>query len=356
MEEAFRCLLKYREFLYVPLLVTVFDDAALRARGVRWFMAGALTLLALSYFELVSGIDLSFPSTFDYVTLKDRIIHNLLMSFLVYLLAQRAMLHREWRWLSLITIAVVLANMFFMINGRTGYLALGALTMLFMIQHFGGRGLVYAALLLVGTGCVMYPSSRVVRTRVSDTLTQIRNQFGAEKKRSPDPRLEFYETTLAVIGRHPVLGTGTGSFRDEYRAMAIERQAPPTDDPHCEYLMLAVQTGLVGTGLFLVLLAVAWRATGQIAPAESRTAQGALAAIAVGSLFNSLVLGFTGGLFLGYFSGLCFGSLGRPPHEDRETARDATHRIDTHSPEGEPEQATGQKSDPATRSRDKRVA
>ena len=38
-------------------------------------------------------------------------------------------------------------------------------------------------------------------------------------------------------------------------------------------------------------------------------AQGMLVTVATGCLFNSLLLGFTGGLFFGYFMALCFAGL-----------------------------------------------
>jgi O-antigen ligase len=178
-----------------------------------------------------------------------------------------------------------------------------------MYQQFRLRGIVYATALLGTLAAVAYPTIGVVRSRIDDTVMQIRNQFGSEHKRSPDTRLEFYAASCTLIGQHPWAGTGIGSYPTEYRKLSQTRDLPPSVDPHCEYLLLAVQGGVLGLGLFMATLAAQWLATDRL-PAEDRYwSQGMLATVAVGSLFNSLLLGFTGGLYYGYLAGLVFGGL-----------------------------------------------
>jgi len=333
--ESWKYLLKYREFLYIPLFASVFTDPELRRKGRFGFLAGAVILLGLSYFEFATGFDLSFPSDTDYVTFKDRIIHNLLMGFLVYLLADELRRRPTWRWGILAVIGLTLINMTVMVQGRTGYLVLGSLTVLYMYQQFQLRGIVYATALLGGLMAVAYPTIGVVRSRIDDTVMQLRNQFGSEQKRSLDARLEFYAASCHLIGQHPWFGTGTGSYPAEYKKLSRTRDLPPSVDPHCEYLLLAVQMGLVGLSLFLATLAVQWRATHHLAGEDRYWSQGMLVTVAVGSLFNSLLLGFTGGLFYGYMVGLVFGGLVSPDEAAAgETPSAAIFGITGHSADG----------------------
>lgn len=315
--EAFNCLLKYREFLYVPMFAVAFDEPRQRIRGVRAFMLGTLLLMSLSYIEYLFGVDWGLASTVGqgpvasagYVTFKDRIVHNLLVSLLVYLLADEFLRASRWRWLYGAAIVLAVVNIFCLVQGRTGYLVSGVLTVLFLMQRFQFRGAVYAGLVMAAAGGGGYALSPVIQARVDATVVQIQNHFGSEKKRSPDPRLEFYETTLALVARHPLWGTGTGSFEGQYRTEAGRTGAPVTDDPHCEYLLLAVQTGLIGVALFVSLLWSLGRSARRLPPAEAAAARGAAAALAAGCLFNSLILSFTGGLLFGYFTGLAAGGL-----------------------------------------------
>jgi O-antigen ligase len=319
--QAGRCLLKYREFLYLPLLVPIFQDPRLKTAGMRGFTVGAVGMLLLSYFEWLSGVDVGLASSHnDYVIAKDRIIHSLLMALLVYFSAQELVRGGRFRWLYGAVIALAAPNILFLVQGRTGYLLLGLLTTLFMIQRFGRKGLVCACLLVGASAWGAYASSETVRARVAQTISQIRNQFGYPKQHSWDPRLEYYEHTLTLIGRHPLRGTGTGSFSGEYAKLARTAGVEPTSDPHNEYLHLAVQAGLPAAAMFVLLLAVQWHCAGRLPTWDSRIGRGVVLAIAVGSLFNSLILSITGGLAWSYFSALAFADLNRDADGQTETS------------------------------------
>lgn len=315
-----RCLLKYRELVYLPMFVVVFQERRLRNLAIDGYMLGACLLLGASYAELFTGIDYGESSWQDYVVAKDRIIHSLIMVFLTYLAAirlvdigkqpfaiPRRLQTRQWMYLGIVLLAV--ANTLFMVRGRTGYLLLGSLTALFLFQRLGRRGIVVASLLLGTTACGATLLSSVVRGRIEQTVVQLQNQFGAERKHSIDPRLEFYEHTIKMMIRHPLLGTGTGSFRSEYAREVTDTDDRATSDPHNEYLHLASMVGLAGPLLFVVLLIVQWRSARRLGTIEQFVGRGVVLTIALGSLFNSLILSVTGGLIYAYFSGLAFADL-----------------------------------------------
>lgn len=306
--QAGRCLLKYREFIYLPLLLPVFRETRLKSLGTWGFSIGAMGMLGLSYFEWLTGYDFGIASApNDYVIAKDRIIHSLLMSLLVYFSAQELVQSRSgWRWLHLVAIALAVPNILFLVQGRTGYLLLGLLTVLFMSQQFGRRGTIFACVLVGLTGWGAYAASPVVQARVGQTITQLKNQFGYPRQRSLDRRLEYYQHTLTLIRRHPMFGTGTGSFSREYTEVAARAGDLPTSDPHNEYLHLAVQAGVPAAVLFVVLFGAQWHLAGRLPRWEGRLARGVVVAIAAGSLFNSLILSITGGLTWSYFTAIAF--------------------------------------------------
>ncbi|MGQ0633669.1 MAG: O-antigen ligase family protein [Planctomycetaceae bacterium] len=320
--EAGRCLLKYREFLYLPLMVTVFaGDQPLRRLGMRAFYAGALGVLLLSYAEWLTGADIGLESAkFDYVIFKDRIIHSLLMALLVYFSVQEATrASKPMRWFYAAVIALAALNIVFLVQGRTGYLLIGVLTILVMGQRFGRRGVAIACLLVPCAAAVAYATSGVVQYRFHQTVRQIRAEFGEPRQSQWDPRLEYYMVTLRLIGGSPLCGTGTGSFTSEYARIAAERSAAaangppiePTTDPHNEYLHLATQLGIPGAVAYLLLLALQWVLANRLPPWDRNLARGTALAVGVGSLFNSLILSVTGGLVFAYFGALSLAELGR---------------------------------------------
>lgn len=307
--EAFKCLGKYRELLYPPLFLSAFREAWVRRQALLCYMAGISVLMGLSGCEWIFGFDLDLSSVTDFVVFKDRIVHNLLLAHLIYLLAIEFMDRPRWRWLCAGLIALTLADMLFLVQGRTGYLVLAGLIPLFLTQRFGKKGLAYAACLFLISCPVLYFGSSKVRARADITMTQVMNEWGPTRQRSSDPRMELYTNSLRMISRHPWLGTGTGSFVKEYTRDADISIIGEAIDPHCEYLCLAVQTGLIGAGLFVLLLAWQWRLAGRLDPTDRQLGQGCVVTIALGSIVNSLILGFTGGLMLGFFSGLVFSPL-----------------------------------------------
>jgi O-antigen ligase len=105
------------------------------------------------------------------------------------------------------------------------------------------------------------------------------------------------------------MGTGTGSFRAEYARLVAGTDDKPTSDPHNEYLHLATQLGIPGAAMFIVLLGVQWFAASRLLPPERHVGRGVVLTIAVGSLFNSLILSITGGLIYSYFSAIAFAEL-----------------------------------------------
>ena len=313
-----RCALKYREFIYLPMFLVVFRDARLREVSISAYMLAAILLQGLTYYEKLSGADFGIRSTnVDYVVAKDRIIHSLMMAFLVYLAATRfaattGMPARSAglkRALYAAIIALSLYNILCMVQGRTGYVLLAALTSLFLIERMGQRGVAFASVLLgVALWCGL-TFSTMISERVGLTVLQLENQFGPERKHSPDPRMEFFANTAKLIRRHPIIGTGTGSFRSEYTRLVAGTDDKATSDPHNEYLHLATQLGLPGAAFFALLLGVQWYAAARLLPPERQVARGVVLTIAVGSLFNSLILSITGGLIYSYFSAIAFAEL-----------------------------------------------
>lgn len=308
--EALRCLRKYREFMYIALFLSAFREARVRRYGTIAFMAGAVLLMGLSYFDWLTGIDLSLESGTDYVVFKDRIVHNLLLAALMYLLANEIVERPKYRWLCAVLLLLTLSNMLFLVQGRTGYLVLTGLAVLFLVERCGWKGIVYAGLLIVACGTLSYFTSGKLRGRFRLTVAQVRNEFGgAERVRSPDPRMELYSNSFELIAKHPWRGTGTGSFIGEYSRIADTSVIGAAIDPHCEYLCLAAQIGVPGAALFILLLASQWWYTRKLIGENRRMGRAYVVTIALGCLVNSLILGFTGGLFLGYFGGLIYSPL-----------------------------------------------
>ena len=307
LDQALDTLRSYRELLYIPLLLTVFNEEQWQRRGYCAFLVAMGLTLILSYCKLFGWPPLGPPKE-AYTVFKGRIAHGLLMAYAIYLWAEHFMQQGRWRWLWGILAALGLVNLLLMIGGRTGYFVFFALIVLFMYRHWRWQGLLASGLVVVGLALAASYTSDIFRARMGAMVNDLKWPE-AKVITSGRVRLEFYSNTLGLIMRHPVLGGGTGSFIPEYAELAKEKALYPTDNPHNEFLLITTQVGLLGLVLLLMLGYRQWRMSYGLRPEYVAAAQGLIVTMAVGSLFNSLLLDFTEGHFYALLTGICYGSF-----------------------------------------------
>lgn len=299
---AFRTIGKFRDLFFLIVLLTVFQSGPWRRYCTYGLIAAGLLLAGASWLEFATGWDIGLESVpdevtgrLDHVTFKDRIIHNLIVGFSIYLLAVEWVTTPKRWWLYLPALLLTVGSAVFLVQGRTGYVVGGALLILFLYQQLGRRGLVAALVALAVCSVVGYAAVPTIRGRVNVTIQQFTNHFGETRKRSPDQRLEFYENSLQIWSHRPLWGWGTGSFGREYRLHAKDKGLRPADDPHCEYLLWLVQGGCVAAAALVLSLIGLFVGSRALPEPERRFGSAAVLMFMVGCLFNSLLFSATGG-------------------------------------------------------------
>lgn len=292
---------KYAKLLVLPLAACLcWRSAELPARVLRWSLAGCAVLATSFYLVLVERMptsslgwwrvgDLSDPFVF-----RNHITTGILLSFA----ACAAFLLATWRQgrgrLAWLAAGLYLGAPILMGNGRTGYVGLFlGLLVLYLLR---GRVtalrsvLVAAGLALLFAG--VYFVSPNVKTRMDLLVTEVSHQDA----RSPNGlRLAFMLSGAQAVAERPLFGHGTGSFAEVFAPHAARiwagspRELAMRHQPHSEPLLLAVQVGLVGAGLYFALLgAIGKAALGRRDPVADALAL-LLAVYGVTSLFNSLL-------------------------------------------------------------------
>lgn len=324
---ATRNLLKYRQFLMIPVYLSFFLDQKFRLRGIRMFELALIFTLAVSMFCWFFGIEWDIKSQ-DHAIFKNRITQNILMSFLVYLSAWRFMENYRKNWPYAILALIAAVNILAIVPGRSGYLALGVLIVLLMYQKLGYKGLVPAAVSVIFVGLVTYHSSTRFQERIDLAFNELRNYQQAQyQTTSVGLRLQFLENGLELAQANPILGSGTGSFPVRYRQLMGEKGQKITANPHNEYVLLLVQNGVLGAGVFLLFFWVSWRSIQNSSEMDQAMGQAVIAVYLVGCLVNSLMMDTTEGGLFGYLIGLtCAGGitatrshLAAPVSEDTST-------------------------------------
>ncbi len=306
---------KYQDLLLVPMLVSLFTEHRFRRMAVWAFIGGMLITLLLSY---LIGLGL-FPegifrgTATDATVFRLHVTQNFFMAYAAFALAcfARAEPNKARRGLLYAVAFLALFNVIFMVQGRTGYLVAGTLFMFFLCERMGWKSIIVGAAALAVLGSSAYFGSQSFRGIVLAAITQS-SQWRSDRpaEDSIGWRLEFYYNTLQMIRERPLVGVGTGGFPIVYaeRVKGTGRVNP--GHPHSEYILMAAQLGVFGLAAFIGLLVTHWRMSRSVTPPLDRSlASGLVLAMAVGCLFNTLLLDHSEGLFYSWLAGILFSGL-----------------------------------------------
>ena len=319
--EAMESLAKASDLLLIPILLYLFREERIRRVALAGFLTAILSMIVISYFlwlELIPPSDLFHITNDDaYTPFHHRITHGSLMAFGAYLFALKARLEPKpaVRAIYVLLSVAALCNVLFIVSGRTGYVVALALGAYYLISGWRRRGVAAAAaaILVLGAAVYLMPDS-VPHQRIVMMVEEIAEwQPGEPTETSVGYRLEYYGNSLKLIAEHPFLGAGTGGFKGAYASLVKDKGMDPTVNPHNEYLMVAIQLGLVGLALLFWLLITLWRRASDLPGAFERSAaRGLVVWILSASLVSSTLIDHTEGFFFVWMSALCFAGWSAP--------------------------------------------
>lgn len=309
---------KYLDLLLIPVLISLFGEEKARSHALTGFMLAMGLTLFLSCL-IQTGL---FPRNAllqgeagNAFVFKWQLTQNIFMAFFAYLLAVKARHARSShaRWLFVLAALLAAGNVLFMMEGRTGYMVLAALLLYFCFGWLRWKGLALALAAGMVVAAAGYAGVGSIKQRVGKVVDEVAAwRKGGGEPSSSGQRLDYYTNTLAIIRDHPVIGVGTGGFEQAYteQARISNSVTARSNNPHNQYLLIAAQLGLVGLALLLYLFVTHWRMAAHLPiPLEKDMARGALLTLAVGSLFNSLLLDHAEGLFYAWATGVLFAGL-----------------------------------------------
>jgi O-antigen ligase len=312
---------KYLDLALIPLFAWAAATTRLRKWALIGFLAAIVLNLCVSYGTAL-GLWESLPGlrTFPHYPIGFRlsVTHNFLVSiaaFVLLLIARELRVSAPRAALVSVVLAVAcMCNVLFVVIGRTGYVVLGALLVYFAVTVTRDRRSAFvAALVLTALFASAYLGSSAFSYRIQDVASDLLHwKPGAGDETSVGQRIGYYRTTTQIIVEHPLTGVGAGGFEQAYADKVRGTEAPPTTNPHNDYLMIAAQAGLPAAALLLALYLLMWRDASRLGSRLERDLlRGLVIAVALGGLFNSLLLDHAEGLLFAWAAGvLCSGARG----------------------------------------------
>lgn len=289
---------KYRKLLYILPLAALF---VFSTGGIKYFISGflAASVIALifSYYFYITGNPIGYGIPGNAAVVKKDITHNFFMAIaVVFLITQwRSYLWTPHRIVLVLLLLSMLANIYFMVDGRTGQVTLlvALLIWIFFESKISSR---YQLSVLLGMASLFLVSLYILSRQQSYVagIEEIRQCYAAWQGglsifencySSMGARSSFLFTAIDIVAGHP-MGIGVGGFPEEVLGRF--------HNPHNDYILYLIQLGWLGLIVYIlwVLRAVFLAFCGK----QNRSILLAfLGMYLVGNMFNSFSLDFNEG-------------------------------------------------------------
>lgn len=309
---------KYQKLLYVlPLALFFLADLRLMAHFVRGFLWANAAILAISLTSGLGHVTLGGLTPDNPTVFKLQITQNVFMALAALVWLSRAFAcsgKRRWGYAGLVLLATV--NVLLMVQGRTGYVALavGMGIWLLLTLRRKQQVAVLACGILAVVMLVMTPNRAMERLTLG--VQQIQGCVFAPAQtayaacdNSMGQRTAFAREALRLIKQSPLLGSGAGSFWYGNPSTGYG-----VHNPHNEYLLETVQSGLLGLMVFLTWMWSCYRVAWRLPPARRNLFVAVLSSYMACHLFNSFLLDSSEGHLFVIIAALLAGlSLTTPP-------------------------------------------
>ena len=310
LSDALSNLKKYRELLFLPIVISLLDGrSGAKSNAINSFIAGCIFLMLVSFF-MKFGI---IPSDRYGNSLVYHITHSFFMAILAFWSAHRTADSKQYRYFWLSVTLAALANISYVAPGRIGMLVLVVLGLLFCTQRFSFRMQIAAVLILSGLCSALYYSSDNISSRINKAITEVRayeHEHGCSRT-SMGMRLDWYIDCVTLFQKKPLFGYGTGGFTVAHDKLIKGTGVQRTDNPHNEYLFIAVQLGSVGLFLFLLLFFLALLKSSKMVRPDGWLLQGVVISMATGCLLNSFLYDSQQGHFFAFLAAVLLASSQR---------------------------------------------
>jgi O-antigen ligase len=307
----------WRRFGYALILLGVFAPVAWKERFLAmFFTVASLGLVAsfLAWADIIGSKSGDFAGT----VLQNHATQGIVFSLAILCAAHYARTaSTRARWGLVAAMALFAGNIVFVTPGRSGYVALLVAAIVSCVMLYGWRranvwlpaGLALTILAVV--------ASPMLRDRIAMGWNEIHGAADPAIAPVITPmgiRVVLYSATIELIRERSVFGHGTGSFSKEYSARVARRysdwRAAPYDDPHNQYLYIAMELGMVGLVAFIAVLITGFFSAR--AGPYGLIAGGTLAIWCLTSLFSSHFRTFPEGHLIGLFLGAMLAAAPSP--------------------------------------------
>ncbi len=286
IDDGFDALKKYRELIFIPIvMVLLCENIKIADTAVLSFFIGCIILLVISY-AMAAGL---LPSTRYGHSLVYHITHSFFMAILAFWVLHKLFDRAAYRFFFVMVLIAVVGNIIYIAPGRTGMITFLTLILLFLWQRFQWKKLMMGLVLFVFFVLGAVFSSDNFAGRLEQAIHEVQTYEHGLSTTSLGMRFDWWAGSLKLIEQEPIFGHGTGSFKLEHNLLIKGSMVKSTDNPHNEYLFIAVQLGLLGLLLYIALFFAQWYYSYKLPNTKRWLVQGVILSMAAGCIMNSFL-------------------------------------------------------------------
>ena len=263
IESGLWTLKKQLKFLFIPIFMLF-----VKREHVKYYILAFLASMSLSeiwsygiFFQLLplyGGATLIDP-----IPLMSHITYNPFLAIAIYLLSYYVLfdhsINRSKKVIYSFFIITMSINMF-ITGGRAGQVMYFAMLVVLIFQYFpknAFKASLVSLFVLVITSSTFYLNSKIFSDRVDSAVTEL-SDYKNHTYSSTGMRISSAINSWSIIKEHPVIGVGTGDYKNEFIKASIKNNLKLEDklvihNPHNMYVLILVQFGLLGLAAMLYL-------------------------------------------------------------------------------------------------------
>lgn len=303
-DEALLAIVKHGKLVLIPIVLCLIRSRREALIAVAFFVAGQVFSLSSSWLMFLgiavpwaTSKEMGVCETCSYAVFSSYLDQSIMTAVLAAVCWHlRSYAATRWRTaLALITAGLAVVCVFFIFQGRTGYLVAVTLITLAIVWELPSRFRLQLVLIPLLLTAAFAASS----DKVSQRLTEVGSSLASFKKSgdissSAGIRIDLWHRSLQSLAQSPWHGTGAGSWDREFKRQeaihapdaALNSPSVQHHNPHQEYLLWGVELGVPGLALLCAILLTLYRDSLRLETPARRAMQSVLLALAIACLFN----------------------------------------------------------------------
>ncbi|OGT40758.1 MAG: hypothetical protein A3E81_04580 [Gammaproteobacteria bacterium RIFCSPHIGHO2_12_FULL_36_30] len=308
--------------LITPFLIMIIKEDRWRQRMINAFLAIMIITLAISFLKTIfhlhpiSAMHFYKPRPQHKGFLWDHITQSYAMNIAAFICAYRFIFENKSKLLYGILFLLMTVDIIFISEGRTGYGIFFLLLLYLSWVRFRWRGLSAAITLTILMIGIAFFASSVFQARIKSTYinTVYYHQMREHNQStSVGKRIQMLQVTKILFQKRPWFGYGTGGIETPIKTIVPYKDRAlllsNTNSVESIYLNYALQFGVVGLMIFLLMLTIQIRTSFQLPKDYRYLMHIVLIATLFGGLFCSFFNNFPVKHVFALFSALCFSAL-----------------------------------------------